>query len=47
MRSKAFARGESSGHTSTSKCVPSRMPSIEPIMISQMKRNRAISSVQM
>ena len=35
------------GHTSTSKCVPSRMPSIAPIMIIQMKRKRAISSVQM
>ncbi len=46
-RSSALARGFSSGHRSTSKCALSRMPTIEPIMIIQMKKKRAISSVQM
>ena len=32
---------------STSKWVPSRMPIMAPNMIIQMKRKRAISSVQM
>ena len=47
MRSSALARGVSSGHRSTSKCALSRMPTIAPIMIIQMKKKRAISSVQM
>ena len=47
MRSSAFGARPSSGQRSTSKCVPSRMPTIAPIMIIQMKRKRAISSVQM
>ncbi len=46
MRSSALARGFSSGHTSTSKCVPSRTPIIAPSITIQMKRKRAISSVQ-
>ena len=46
MRSIALARGLSSGHTSTSKCVPSRTPTIAPSITIQMKRKRAISSVQ-
>ena len=37
----------SCGQMSTSKCVPSRTPIMAPIMIIQMKRKRAISSVQM
>ena len=41
------ARGLSSGQTSTSKCVPSRTPTIAPSITIQMKRKRAISSVQM
>ena len=45
-RSSAFARGFISGHRSTSKCALSRMPTIAPIMIIQMKKKRAISSVQ-
>ena len=45
-RSSALARGFSSGQRSTSKWAPSRMPTIEPIMIIQMKKKRAISSVQ-
>ena len=47
IRSSAFVRGASSGHRSTSKCPPSRIATIEPIMIIQMKKKRAISSVQM
>ena len=46
-RSSALARGASSGQRSTSKCALSRMPTIAPIMIIQMKKKRAISSVQM
>ena len=46
MRSTAFARGFSCGHTSTSKCVASRTPIIAPSITIQMKRKRAISSVQ-
>src|SRR6185295_3452940 len=34
------------GHTSTSKCEPSRTPIMAPIITIQMKRKRAISSVQ-
>ncbi len=47
IRSAAAPRAPSCGQTSTSKCVPSRTPSIAPNMIDQMKRKRAISSVQM
>ena len=43
----AAGRGERRGQTSTSKCVPSRTPSIEPIMIVHTNMKRAISSVQM
>jgi hypothetical protein len=46
MRSSALARGLSSGHTSHSKCDASRTPIIAPSMTIQMKRKRAISSVQ-
>jgi hypothetical protein len=45
--SSAAGRGDSSGQTSTSKCEPSRTPTMAPIMIIQTKRKRAISSVQM
>jgi hypothetical protein len=47
MRSAACRRGPRVGHRSTSKCVPSRMPSIAPSMIDQTNMKRAISSVQM
>jgi len=40
------AFGPRSGQTSTSKCEPSRTPIIAPIITIQMKRKRAISSVQ-
>src|SRR5439155_14298365 len=43
----ASARRDRSGHTSTSKCELSRTPTMAPIMIVQMNRKRAISSVQM
>ena len=43
----ALARGLSSGQTSTSKCVPSRTATIAPSITIQMKKKRAISSVQM
>ena len=43
----ASPRRDSCGHTSTSKCVDSRTPIMAPIMMVQMKRKRAISSVQM
>jgi len=46
-RSAACGRRARRGQTSTSKCRPSWMPSIAPIMIIQMNRKRAISSVQM
>ncbi len=46
-RNPAATFGDSTGNRSTSKCVPSRTPTIAPIMIIQMNRNRAISSVQM
>jgi hypothetical protein len=46
-RIAACARGLSGGHRSTTKCVPSRMPTIAPSMIDQMKQKRASSSVQM
>jgi hypothetical protein len=46
MCSNALARGLSSGHTSHSKCDPSRTPIIAPSITIQMKRKRAISSVQ-
>ena len=46
-RSAASPRGDSRGQTSTSKCVLSRTPIMAPIMIVQMNRKRAISSVQM
>ena len=46
MRSSALARGFSSGHTSHSKCEASRIPTMAPSMTIQMKRKRAISSVQ-
>ena len=39
--------GPCRGQRSTSKCVPSRTPTMAPIMIVQMKQKRAISSVQM
>ena len=47
MRTAASPRGRNCGQTSTSKCVYSRTPIIAPIMIVQMNRKRAISSVQM
>ena len=47
MRSSALGRGASSGHTSTSKCVRSRTPTMAPSMIIQTKRKREASSVQM
>ena len=46
MRSSAFGRGFSSGQTSTSKWEASRTPMIAPSITIQMKRKRAISSVQ-
>ena len=47
MRSAALrARLAARGHTSTSKCVASRTPIIAPSITIQMKRKRAISSVQ-
>src|SRR5688572_4038971 len=46
-RIAACARGLSGGHRSTTKWVPSRMPTIAPSMIDQMKQKRASSSVQM
>ena len=46
MRSTAFVRGFNSGQTSTSKCVPSRTPIMAPSITIQMKKKRAISSVQ-
>jgi hypothetical protein len=46
IRSAAFVRGFNSGQTSTSKWVPSRTPTIAPSITIQMKKNRAISSVQ-
>jgi hypothetical protein len=46
-RSAACARGFMDGQRSTTKCVPSRMPTMAPIMIDQTKKKRAISSVQM
>jgi len=45
--STAAPRVPSCGQMSTSKWVPSRTPTIAPIMIIQMNRKRAISSVQM
>ncbi len=46
-RTRASALGDRRGHTSTSKCVDSRTPIMAPIMMVQMNRKRAISSVQM
>ncbi len=46
-RIAACARGFSGGKRSTTKCVPSRMPTMAPSMIDQMKQKRASSSVQM
>ena len=46
-RMAACARAFIGGHRSTTKCVPSRMPTMAPSMIDQMKKKRAISSVQM
>src|SRR3970282_145362 len=43
-RSSACARAFIGGPRSTTKCVPSRMPTMAPIMIDQMKKKRAISS---
>ena len=43
----ASPRRGRSGHTSTSKCELSRTPTMAPIMMVQMNRKRAISSVQM
>ncbi len=45
--SAAVALAPRSGQTSTSKCEPSRTPIMAPIITIQMKRKRAISSVQM
>ena len=45
--SAALVRGLSVGQRSMSKCELSRMPIIAPSMIIQMKKKRAISSVQM
>ena len=47
IRTAASARRDSSGQMSTSKCYASLTPTMAPIMIVQMNRNRAISSVQM
>ena len=47
MRTAASPRRDRVGQTSTSKCALSRTPTMAPIMIIQMNRKRAISSVQM
>ena len=47
IRTAASARRDRSGQTSTSKCVRLPTPTMAPIMIVQMNRKRAISSVQM
>ena len=47
LQQRVARAGRARGQTSTSKCVPSRMPTIAPSMTIQMNRKRASSSVQM